>query len=108
MPIRSTIQPGSVYYFPDSCLSPSEAPHFFIVINLNPLTDNVLLLLCSHSNVEQIKRMRSLHPGTTVEIGPKNYRDFPRPSIIDCNTVFLKTIKELTAKHDNGKLELRR
>lgn len=52
--------------------------------------------------------MRSLHPGTTVEIGPKNYRDFPRPSIIDCNTVFLKTIKELTAKHDNGKLEFKK
>ena len=108
MPICSTIQPGSVYYFSDPRFSLDD-PHYFIVINIDPLTDNVLLLLCAHSKVEQIKRIRShLHPGTTIEIGHQTYNDFKQPSIIDCNNVFQKTIKELKEKFKNGELRIKK
>ena len=107
MPIQSTIQPGSVYYFADPCLSPSEEPHFFIVINLDPLGDNILLLVCSHSKVEHIKRMRRIHPGTTVEIDPSIYKEFKALSIVDCNVVFQKSIDELNEKYKGGKLRFK-
>lgn len=107
MPIRSTIKPGSVYYFADACLDPSQEPHYFIVINKEPLNDSVLLLLCASSKVDKVNRMRRIHPGTTVEIDPRTYTDFRLLSIVDCNVVFQKSLDELTDKFNRGELRFK-
>lgn len=104
--IRATIQAGSVYYFHDSNLT-SPDPHYFIVINKNPQTDRVLLLVCSSSQLQTVRRRRALRPETIVEISPREYPDFTRDSIVDCNTVFERSIQELQLKYDSGQLRVK-
>ena len=82
--IASTIKPGSVYYFPEQALS-SDEPHYFIVVNHNPLTDEILILVCSSSRIDKVKRRvwrRSFPETTVVEIRKDAYPDFTKDSII--------------------------
>jgi hypothetical protein len=103
--LRATIQPGSVCYFHDSNLT-SPDPHYFIIINKNPLTDRILLLVCSSSQLEAVRKRRALRPETVVEISPLEYPDFTRDSNVDCNTVFEKSIRELQRKYDSRQLRV--
>lgn len=103
--LRATIRPGSVCYFHDSSLTSSD-PHYFIVLNKNPSTDRILLLVCSSSRLQTVRNRRALRPETVVEISPLEYPDFTRDSIVDCNTVFEKSIPELQRLYDSGKLRV--
>jgi hypothetical protein len=107
MPIRANLKPGSVYYFADPCLDPATDSHYFIVLNSNPHSDSVLYLVCASSQVEKVRRMRHIHPGTTVEIDPNTYNDFRVLSIVDCNVVFEKSINELVQKYARGQLRFK-
>lgn len=104
--IRASIKPGAVYYFPDASLK-SREPHYFIVINREPLTDTVLLLVCASSQVEKVNRRREGYPPETlVQVSPGEYSGFTRASVIDCNHVFERNINELVEKLTNGNLRL--
>jgi hypothetical protein len=105
--IKSTIKCGSVYYFPEETLRTVE-PHYFIVLNMNPLEDMAIILACSSSRIEKVKaRRRFLSPSTLVEISPVEYPDFTVPSIIDCNFVLEKTITQLVEKLASNRLRLK-
>ncbi|MDO9547352.1 MAG: hypothetical protein Q7J65_00080 [Candidatus Marinimicrobia bacterium] len=104
--IKASIQPGSVYYFPDEELSSPE-PHYFIVLNHNPSDDMVLLLVCSSSQIEKVKRRRSGLPGTCIEIVMSDYKDFTVDSIVDCNNVFKRSINHLVNKLTSGDLKIK-
>ena len=86
--IKSTIQPGSVYYFVEDTFDVNY-PHFFVVINNNPLDDTIIFLVCSSSKIEKVKARRKNLPQTIVEISAAEYCGFSKDSIIDCNRVFL-------------------
>jgi hypothetical protein len=102
--IRSLIRTGSVYYFPEDTFS-STVRHFFIVLNSSPATDRVLLLVCSSSRIEAVKRRRRHQPSQTiVEIAKTEYADFTVNSIVDCNTIIPKTISELASKLNSREL----
>lgn len=103
--IKSTIKPGSVYYFPEDALT-SEEPHYFIVIN-QKADDDVILLVCASSQIEGVKRRRRHLPGTVVVIKQNQYSGFSHDSIVDCNTVFLRRIDHLVSKLEQGKLKVK-
>ena len=105
--IKATIKPGSVFYFPEETLSSIE-PHYFIVINVNPLTDHELILACASSQIQKTKRRRKYYPPeTVVEITSSEYKDFPTNSVIDCNRVILKTLEQVIQKRSESKLILK-
>ena len=79
--IKATIKPGSVYYFSEDTFF-SDEPHYFIVINKNPQSDIVILLVCSSSQIRKTKFRRRGLPGTLVEIRKEQYEEFTRDSII--------------------------
>lgn len=95
--LRLTLRPGSVYYFQERSFTSPE-PHYFIVVNRQPLARKVLVLTVISSKVERVRRLRKDLPGTTVEIGPGDYEELKRPSIADCNVVFRKALSELAEK----------
>jgi hypothetical protein len=100
--LRLTLRGGSVYYLQHRCLSSAE-PHFFVVLNLDPLGDNFLILAVASSNVENVRhRYKDLPPETLVEISPADYPDFRLPSIVDCNHWFPVTKQELLHKLKTG------
>ena len=45
-----------------------------------------------------MRRRRRDLPGTTVEIGPADYNELSVPSIVDCNIVFRRSVRELAEK----------
>lgn len=105
--IKGSLRPGSVFYFTDEELSSPE-PHYFIVLNINPLKDHTLLLVCSQSSqCATVSRKKRDFPGTVVEISPSEYVSFTKDSLVDCNNIFDRTIAQLIKKRDDGVLELK-
>lgn len=95
--LRLTLRGGSVYYFADRALLSPE-PHYFIVINTHPLEQQLLVLLVVTSQIEKVKRRRRDLPDTCVEIGPADYQELSVASIVDCNNVFRRSVRELLEK----------
>jgi hypothetical protein len=101
--IQATIQPGSVYFFADEEL---PSPHFFIVINKNPATEDPILLLYVSSQVGKIVSSRSLWRSKTVVLIKKGtHADFTLESAVDCNHIFHRSIKDLERKFKSGRLK---
>ncbi len=82
--LRLTLREGSVYYFTDRSLTSPE-PHYFIVVNSNPLTQEGLILGVVTSKVAEVKRRRRDVSETIVEIPPQVFDILKKLSIVDCN-----------------------
>lgn len=92
--LRLGLRAGSVYYFQSRELTSGE-PHFFVVINREPITTRLLLLTIVTSKVDKVRLRHREHPGTVVEISPKEYSEFKVPAAVDCNVVLEKPLAEL-------------
>jgi len=96
--IRLSLRPGTVYYMAERHLT-SVQPHYFIVVNRDPLGEELLLLAVYSSQVENVKRRRSREDGSTVvEISASEYVEFTKETVIDCNQVFTKSLQDLCAQ----------
>jgi len=105
--IKASIKAGSVYYFAEEALK-SREPHYFIVINRNPLNDTVLLLVCASSQIQKVnKRRRGCPPETLVQVSTSQYSGFTRTSVIDCNVVFERSTNQLVEKLKNANLRIK-
>ncbi len=103
--IKETIQPGSVYYYHKSSINSSKQ-HNFIVLNVDPSKDSVIVLVCSQSNIQNVKKIRNnCPPQTLIEITPNQYSGFTKNSIIDCNSVFEGSIEKIADILAEGKLQ---
>ena len=92
--IRLTLRAGSVYYFQEHGLTSAE-PHYFIVINSQPLEQLQVVLVVISSKIQKGKRLRADLPGTVVQIEPKDYDELKTSSIVDCNVIFRRSLSEL-------------
>ncbi len=105
--IRAAIRPGSVYYFPHESFSSPE-PHYFVVINIDPISDEVILLICASSKVATVRSLWQNCPGETfVEISPYQYSGFKLMSVLNCNHVIEQTIDQLIQRLSSGQLKLK-
>ena len=98
--LRLTLRAGTVYYLEHRDLDSAE-PHYFIVLNSDPLTQRVLLMSVVTSKLEKQKRriQRSGHPPETlVVLDPKDYSELTQKSCVNCNRVFSKPLAELVAQ----------
>lgn len=104
--IQSNIEAGSVFYFLEKSID-SPKPHRFIVLNINPQTDILIVLVCASTQFERFRRLRKNCPNETlVEITPIQYSGLTEKSIIDCNKVFPKQIDEITLLLSKKKLQV--
>lgn len=92
--LRLGLRAGSVYYFQSRELS-SGQPHFFIVVNRDPIATKLLLLTIVTSKVDKVRIRNRERPHTVVEISPKEYSEFKLLSAVDCNVVLEKSLSEL-------------
>jgi hypothetical protein len=95
--IRLSLRQGTVYYMAERGLSSAE-PHYFVVLNQNPLGSKILLLLVASSQVERAQKRisrKNLPSESLVVIDEAKYDDFSKDSCIDCNTLFNKSLEEL-------------
>jgi hypothetical protein len=104
--IPASIKPGTVYYFQEERYSSSHK-HYFVVINKDPLTDEVLLLACASSKIDEtLARRPYCSKNTFVIITPEQYDKFTSKSIFDCNRVLRKNISQIIHKYNDGELSI--
>lgn len=102
--LRLTLRQGTVYYMVHRDLFSAE-PHYFIVINRDPFADKALLMAVSSSRVEKVVRRtqrRELPDETVVRISTSEYSEFSKESCIDCNTLFSRSLTELSELRKQG------
>lgn len=92
--LRAGLRAGSVFYFRSRELT-SREPHFFIVVNREPVRTKLLLLTIVTSNIADVRRRNRTRMETVVEITPSEYSEFTRLSAVDCNVVLEKPLAEL-------------
>jgi hypothetical protein len=93
---------GAVFYLQDRSFTSAE-PHYFVVLNRNPATQDPLILVVSSSQLESVKRRnRDFPQETLIEIPVGMYADFKKDSIISCNQVFEKSRRQLLEQLNNG------
>ncbi len=95
--LRLTLREGSVYYFEERHLTSPE-PHYFIVVNSDPLAQRVLLLSVVTSKVEEVKLRRQACPETLVELAPATFGVLKKSSIVDCNDLKSVPLAEFNAR----------
>lgn len=106
--VKSTIREGSVFYFAGDGFK-EKIPHYYVVLNSNPLTDEVLLLVFASSFGEglYLKINNSPYPAETfIDVTPEQCSLLKRVSIFDCNRVFEKNIEMVVEKLSNNKLKI--
>ena len=83
--LRLTLREGSVYYFEERHLTSPE-PHYFIVVNSDPLAQKVLLLSVVTSQVDSVKLRRCKTARKPSWNSPRLiFNVLTKPSIVDCN-----------------------
>lgn len=92
--LKVGLRPGCVYYFQTRELSSAE-PHFFVVVNREPIATKLLLLTIVTSKVDKVRLRNRERLHTVVEITPKEYDEFKILSAVDCNVVLEKPLAEL-------------
>jgi hypothetical protein len=95
--LRVSLREGSVYYFTDRSLTSPE-PHYFIVVNAEPLKQQVLLLGVCTSKVAEVKQRRREFPETIVEISPQAFDVLKKLSVVDCNDLKQVQLMEFNAR----------
>ena len=102
--LRLSLREGSVYYFPHHSLTSPE-PHYFIVVNSNPLTQKVLLLAVVTSQIENVKLRRKTCLDTLVELSPKEFDVLTKSSIVDCNDLKEVPLADFNARFVAKKIQ---
>lgn len=92
--LRLGLRAGSVFYFQTRELSSPE-PHFFVVMNRDPLGTRLLLLTIVTSKLDKVRLRNRERPETMVEISPAEYDEFRVVSAIDGNVVLEKPLSDL-------------
>lgn len=103
------IEQGSIYLYrldttnKDGTLYSGD--RFFIVLNTNPKTDEVIILTTITTKVEKqaelIKRTGE-DPSTLVQISISDFPNLSKDSVVNCNRIYQITLQELIEKVKNG------
>lgn len=108
--IKATIQRGAVYYFcNESPQFKSDEPHYYIVLNKDPLTERILYLVCASSQLEKAQRRIAAQKSpesTLVYVSPEAYTHFSKETVISCNSVFNYDLQVLIQKLSEKKLRV--
>jgi hypothetical protein len=103
------IEQGSIYLYHINVTNHDgslyDGDRFFIVLNLNPKTDETLILTTITKRVEKqkefIKRIGE-DQSTLVCVSKSDFPNLAHDSVINCNNIYQINLKELIEKVKNG------
>ncbi len=103
------IEQGSIYLYQLDTVNKDGTPYsgnrFFIVLNLNPQTDEILILSTITTKIDKqkefIKKIGE-DPSTLVSITVSDFPNLSQDSAVNCNRIYETTLKELVEKVKNG------
>lgn len=92
--LRLGLRAGSVFYFQAREML-SEKPHFFVVVNADPLKDQLLLMTVFTSQLDKVRQRNRERLETVVEFGPADYAPLDRPTAVDGNVILRRSLSEM-------------
>ncbi len=92
--LKVGLRAGSVFYFRARELSSIE-PHFFVVINRDPLGQELLLLTVFTSKIDKVRLRNRERPETVVEFGHNDYKPLTEPTAVDGNVIIRRSLSEM-------------
>lgn len=92
--LKLGLRAGSVFYFHARELTSVE-PHFFVVLNRDPLGKELLLLTVFTSQIDKVRLRNRERPATVVEFGPTDYTPLDRPTAVDGNVILRRSVGEM-------------
>lgn len=99
------ISEGCVYYFVPDKFS-SREPHYFVVLNHQPVFDRYLILVCATTvKMQTVKRAASLQDDTFIAVLPSHCPFLKHLSVFNCNSVVRQSVENLNQKFSDGKLK---
>lgn len=107
--IRSVLKSGAVFYFAEETFS-SDEPHFFIVLNKNPLGDSVIFMVSTTSKVEERTNWAEragVSAETLVKVDGSRCSFLTKSSVMNCNDIVRKPLQSLIDKFQNRELGLK-
>lgn len=101
------IEQGSVFNFHIDFDGPGRKSgnRYFVVMNCNPKTDKVLILLTSTTQIEKRKKFvkkARISEKTIVAISQKEYPTFTFESAFNCNDIHEVSMEDLIRKIENN------
>ena len=103
--IAATIRQGSVYLIEQTHFKLSKNPHFFVILNEDPLSTTELVVVNATSNIDGRKRFvakRNLPTETLVVVDENDCGFLSHESVFDCNTPSVFSPDELLERCENG------
>ena len=92
--LKLGLRAGSVFYFQAREML-SAQPHFFVVVNSNPLRDELLLLTVFTSQIDKVRQRNRERPETVVEFGPADFAPLDQPTAVDANVIVRRSLSEM-------------
>ena len=105
--IPLSVEQGSVFNFHIEFdgAGRKSGNRYFVVMNCNPKTDKVLVMLTSTTQIEKRKefiKKANIPEKTLIEISPKEYPTFTTSSAFNCNDIYEVGIRDLIRKIENN------
>lgn len=104
--VNIAIRSGSVLYYKDT-----QMPycHYYIIINRDPIEDELLIMTMARSNYQRICEMVRLKENGSdqafVYISHTETKIFPKDTGIDCGTLHTIRSHEILSLYSSGKLK---
>ncbi len=100
-----SIEQGALYHFCIEVDGPKGKKYignrFFIVLNVNPKTDEVIVLTTITSRIEKAEmyiKKTGEDAGTLVRLSPADFPKLSVESIVNCNNIYPMTKEEIINK----------
>jgi hypothetical protein len=106
--LKKILNPGTAFlFYQESFKSPK--PHFFVVLNYNPQTDELLLMVNATTKVVDRRfemGLTGVPDETLVVIKSGECSFLTRESAFDCNYPTLRTVEDLVLKYQKKVLKM--
>lgn len=97
--LAAAVNHGCVLYFVHDGFIDKETRHYFVVLNEDKKSDEILVLTWATSQeFKVLERMKRYEPGTVVDVYPRDYKEFTKRTYFDCNSVRRISRNDLLAK----------
>lgn len=104
--IKSLLKSGVVFYFPEHSFK-SKEPHYFVVLNNDPLNDKEIVMVNATTEIQKRKdwvQRVGFSPETLVELTKAECPLLKKDSVFDCNSPLVHSIQTLVEKYRDGNM----
>jgi len=105
---KSTLAPGTIYYFVNEEIQFSDEPHYHVIVSITE-NEKLLLTITTSQTEKKIKYIekKKLPYETLVFIKPDEENGLTKESAVNCNECYLVDLDYLRNKYDTDDIQVK-